>query len=79
MGCGGGFHNLFRILDDYGSNRNYYYEYNTPNDINEKLMLLKHMYEDGLINDREYEKYSEYIYTRRISFDELVNIKINKS
>lgn len=82
MGCGGGFRDLFRMIDSYGysrrgcgSNRELYYDYN---DKEEKIILIKNMYAEGLIGDEEYQNYKNRVYDNNISFDQLVSIKRSK-
>ncbi|MBV7275855.1 hypothetical protein I6U48_23450 [Clostridium sp. PL3] len=86
MGCGGGFSDLFRIVDNYGysrrgcgSDRQPYHDYYEQDDTEEKLIIVKKMYAEDLINDEEFQSYKERIYNRNISFDELVSIKRSRS
>jgi hypothetical protein len=81
MGCGG-FGDLFRIIDNYGysgrgcgNGRQIYHDYYEQDDTEEKLIVLKKMYAEDLINDEELQSYKERIYNRSISFDELITIK----
>lgn len=86
MGCGGGYRDLFRIIDNCGYSRrgcegdrpsqNDYYQ---QDDSEEKLIIIKKMYAEDLIDDEEYQGYKQKIYDRSISFDDLVALKRIKS
>ncbi|WP_427340026.1 hypothetical protein [Caloranaerobacter sp. DY30410] len=83
MGCGG-YRGLFRVFDYYEHSRRYStcnpdsYNYYGQDDTDEKLMLLKKMYAEGLIDDKDYSRYKQRIYERTITFDELVDIHIKR-
>lgn len=86
MGCGGGFYDLFRIIDSYGrsgsgcgSYRQSHHDYYQQDDIEGKLTIINKMYAEDLINDEEYQRHKQRIYDRSISFDELIALKRNKS
>ncbi|SHF92296.1 hypothetical protein SAMN02746089_02776 [Caldanaerobius fijiensis DSM 17918] len=78
MGCGGG---LFRIFDYYGFPRGCggYREDSCDSyirdDFDEKMTLLKRMYAEGIIDDRQFERYKQMIYDNAISFEELMDIR----
>ncbi|MGE5632393.1 MAG: hypothetical protein ACM3TR_15045 [Caulobacteraceae bacterium] len=85
MGCGGGHRDFFRLIDNYGcygrgcGGNNYPQEdYYQQDDIQVKLIIIKNMYAENLMNDEEYQTYKQRIYDRSISFDELIAIKRNK-
>lgn len=80
MGCGGGYSSLFRILDDIsgcGSRRHDYHNHNS-NDSYEKIMIIKKMYAESLINDSEYHNLKERVYSNQIGFDELIEFRSDK-
>lgn len=86
MGCGGGYHSLFRLIDGYdhsrggcGSNREPHQNHYSRDDSEEKLILIKKMYAEDVIDDEEYQSYKNRIYERSISFDELIAIKRKRS
>lgn len=80
MGCG--YRGLFRMFDYYEHSRRYStynpdsYNRYRQDDTDEKLILLKKMYAEGLIDDNDYSRYKQRIYERAITFDELVDIRI---
>ncbi|KPU27297.1 hypothetical protein TR13x_06015 [Caloranaerobacter sp. TR13] len=83
MGCGG-HRGLFRAFDYYEHSRRYStcnpdsHNHYRQDDTDEKLMVLKKMYAEGLIDDNEYSIYKQRIYNMTITFDELVNIRIKR-
>lgn len=83
MGCGG-YRGLFRIFDYYEHSRRYStynpdsYNHYRQDDTDEKLILLKKMYAEGLIDDNDYSRYKQRIYEKTITFDELVDIRIKQ-
>jgi hypothetical protein len=62
-----------------------YYNNNMPyngyrqNDIEEKMIVLKKMYAEDIIGDAEYQKYKQLIYENNIGFEDLMDVRINKS
>lgn len=86
MGCGGGYRDLLRIIDNCGysgrgcdSNMQTQHGYYQQDDNEEKLTIIKKLYAEDKINDEEYQAYKLGIYDRSISFDELAALKRNKS
>lgn len=86
MGCGGGYGDFFRLIDNYGysgrgcgSDRQMHHDYYQQDDTEEKLIIIKKMYAEDLINDDEFQRYKQGVYNRGISFDELISIKRSKS
>jgi prefoldin subunit 5 len=86
MGCGGGYRSLFRILDcntyssrgcgDSGYDRDIYYR--RRDDTEEKIALLKRMLAEGIISEEEYKLFNSQILDRRLSFDRLVEIRMER-
>ncbi|SDG50579.1 hypothetical protein SAMN04244560_02465 [Thermoanaerobacter thermohydrosulfuricus] len=78
MGCGGG---LFMIFDYYGfprgcgSYREDSCDSYVQDDFEEKMTLLKRMYAEGIIDDKQFGRYKQMIYDNTISFEELMDIR----
>lgn len=86
MGCGGIFDDLFILFDrcgysrrGCGGNRNSHNVYYQQDDTEEKLILIKRMYAEDLINEDEFQGLKQRIYDRHISFEELIDIKRNRT
>lgn len=79
MGCGGG---LPRIFDCYGFPRSHgSYIGNScdsyiQDDFDEKMVLLKKTYAEGIIDGRQFRRYKQMIYNNAISFEELMDIRM---
>lgn len=87
MGCGGGYHGLFRMVEnmghyDYGnscgSNRPRHSRNHRQDDWEEQHLLIKKMFAEDLITDDEYLTYKEQIDAGIMNFDELVRLRGNR-
>lgn len=80
MGCGGGYRDIFRLLDSYSYSRRscgdtrQYQQFEKE----DELILIKKMYAEDLINEEEYQNYKKRIYEGSLGFDELITIRRNR-
>ncbi|WP_432666036.1 hypothetical protein R9X47_07000 [Wukongibacter baidiensis] len=85
MGCGGGYRGLFRAFDYYSSprrgcsddryDRDIYYE---RDDTEEKIILIKKMFAEGIVSEEEYKILKNQVIERRISFEKLMNMRSDR-
>lgn len=48
------------------------------NDSEEKMLVLKKMFAEGIIDDAEYQRFKQMAYENNISFEDLMEIRANK-
>lgn len=75
MGCGGGFHGLFRVYGNRYDSRNTGHNSQWQDDTQEKISLIKRLYAEGRVGKDRYYSLKDRAYNGNLSFEQLMDIK----